>query len=473
MGLTNPFSITYAGTTVGGASSFQLVNAYTLDKTFEALRLVFDVRVDAGSIEQLQSRSEALEDAFRARLADGETLVISLGSASWTYRQGTSILNATASIAKSGNPDTDFGVSRLYTVTIEGGLPADGTGDGGLRDIEVLAEVTPSNQHVVTMRGVYTATTSGDALALYQSAFDGVATNYLQAVKSSATWELRDESYSLDRHGAASSPSPNLCSFFRQYVELLSFQASSTVDDPQVKDHRFVFTDRSQYPGDSEDGTTRLRRVIGTFDCAVDVDETTDVRGLFESKIRPLVESEFRNEFSPSVFAIEELSAAFDFTSNRLATSFAFVYQASGDSALVEVSTSVAYRETRTLDVTPVRDGNELSADVDVGWGTLERVWTRTAVAVGEDAPRRRLFGSDGGGPAGRLDQSVAGIVGPDARDPQTVRRSGWNVIASTSQATPKFLGETAGALRLTVLSETVVERYHDAPGGRTSSLIP
>ena len=474
MGLANPFSITYGGTSVGGSTAFQLVNAYTLDKGFETLRLVFDVRVDAASIGELQSLSETLEDAFSKRLTSGESLTIALGSASWTYTQGSTLLNATASVSKSGNPDTDYGVSRLYSVTVEAELPADGSGDGGLREVEVLAEIAPSGQHVVTMRGVYTATTSGDALALYRSAFDGIATNYLGAVKSSATWELRDESFSLDRHGNAATPSPNLCGFFRQYVELLAPQSANTLDDPQISDHRFIFTDRSTYPGDSERDATRLRRVVGSFDCALVLDEGGDLKSLFDGKVRPFIEAQFAAEFSPSVFCFEDISAAFDYTANRLATSFTFVYQGSGDSALVEVSTSVAYRETRTLDVTPVRDGGELSADVAVGYGVLERVWNRSAVAIGQDSPKRRIFGSDGGGPAGAIDDTIGGIAGPDSRDTQTIQRTGWNVVASTSQATPKFLGESAGErIEMTLLTETVVERYTEAPGNRTSSVIP
>ena len=47
---------------------------------------------------------------------------------------------------------------------------------------------------------------------------------------------------------------------------------------------------------------------------------------------------------------------------------------------------------------------------------------------------------------------------------------SGWNVVASTSQVTPRVLGDPAGQefITVTVLTESVTERYNAKPGDRT-----
>jgi len=227
MAIPNKFEISYGDITVGGTTDYQLHGPYVLDKSFDQLRLVFDVIVTAESYADLKTVSEQLEDAFRARLTNGEELVISLDGFKWTYTAGESLLRPRSSIVKSGNPDTDRALSRAYTVTISGELPADAAVDNGLRDIELQVELSTSRQQTVTMRGVYTATDSGDAVANYETNADGVASSYLSAIDSQATWELVAESYSLDREKDNSGPASHLCTFTRQYVQLLFNQSQS------------------------------------------------------------------------------------------------------------------------------------------------------------------------------------------------------------------------------------------------------
>ena len=186
MAIPNSIQISYGSTTVGGSTPYQLHGPYILDKSFDQLRLVFDVIITSASQTGLQSLSEDLEDAFRERLTVGQRLIIGLGGSSWTYVTGQSLLRPRASIVKSGNPDTDRGLSRAYTITINGELPADASIDNGLRDIELQVELSPSRQQTVTMRGVYTATSSGNAVRNYESNADGVASSYLSAVDNQA-----------------------------------------------------------------------------------------------------------------------------------------------------------------------------------------------------------------------------------------------------------------------------------------------
>jgi hypothetical protein len=162
MAITNPFSITYGSRQVGGSTDYQLHGPYVLDKSFDRLRLVFDVVVVAVSFADLQSKSDTLETDFRLR---DQSLTIDLDGSTWTFTRGTHILAVTSSIVKSGNPDTDKGYSRAYTITIEAELPADD--EQGLRDVEVLVDVDASRRKTVTMRGTYTALSGTDAVAQY------------------------------------------------------------------------------------------------------------------------------------------------------------------------------------------------------------------------------------------------------------------------------------------------------------------
>lgn len=474
MAITNPFSITYGDTQVGGSTDYQLHGPYVIDKSYDSLRLVFDVVVVGQDLAGMLSAADALESAFRGRLAHGDTLVITIdGDDTWTYTQGSTILDCVATIAKTGNPETDRGASRAYTVTITGGLPADADADAGLRNIEVHVKSTASRQKIVTVRGTYTATDGGDARTLYLAAANDLATPYLTAIDGAATWEMVDETSELDRHKDGDTPKPNVCNFSQQWVQLLAAQSQSGTDDNKVRDHRVVFTRLSAYPGDAFSAMHRLERVICSYDCAIDIEETTDLQGTFQNTIRPHVLSLFQTNFSPSQFAVEEQRASFDETSKRMSVSLQIVYAGAGSSNIVEVSQSVAYREQRTIDYTPVHDSDETSFEADVGWAIIERIWTRTAVVLGAETPRTRIAEWAPDGLAGRI-ASVNGLRSPDERNTgNEVRKEGWNVTGSTSMVTPQYIGMPDDTqILVTALTETVTERFHKKPGNGTNTGI-
>lgn len=477
MSITNPLSITFGDQEVGGATAYQIHGPHSIDKSYGALRLSFDVIVIGESFEDLQERSTTIESAFRRRLTNGETLVIDADGTAVTYTAGSTLLGVTSALAKAANPATDRGFSRAYTVTIEGQLPADATEDGGLRDIEVQTSFSPSRQKTVTMRGVYTATAAGTALERYTDAFDAKATGYLTLIDSSATWELVGETYSLDRAvDDGGEPIPDLLNFTRQYVQLLVNQSSDSLDDTEIRDHRITFSDVSSYPGDGAENLTRLQRVNAVFDCGVDIDETTDLQTVFTEKVKPYLISLFSTEFSPQAFGIEEERPSYDESGKRMSVAMVFVYQPTGADLLVEVSQSVTIRETRTIDYTPVHKGGELDSYADLGWATKERIWTRTAVSVGATPPAERLTGASGRGAASvsrssAFNGEIGGMEGPDARGGGSVSgigdaiTAGWNVVASTSQVTPSWIGKPGTQqLLLSTLNESVIERYHQAP---------
>lgn len=473
MAVTNPFSITYGTRQVGGSTSYLLHGPYIIDKNHDRIRLVFDVVVAGTSHSNLQSLANDLETDFRKRLTHGQTLVIDLNGSAWTYTHGTNIFNLVSSIAKTGNPESDRGFSRSYTVTIEGDLPADV--DAGLRDLEVNTQYTQSRQRVVTMRGTYTGISGTDAQAQYVADFDAEATLYLDAIgPSPVVWELVDESFSMDRQRDGSNdPFPHLCNFSRQYVELLVDQSSGTRDETNVRDHRVVFTDLSQHPGDSVANIYRLRRVEGSYDCAVDIEQITDLHSVYDNQVRDHVVSLFQTNFNPKVYAVEGERVSYDESSKRLSVSITFIYQKAGGDAIVEVSQSLTYREARTIDYTPVHEADELAAEADVGWATVERVWQRTVVVIGTESPKLRIAEKPLAGDAGLMDQKIAGVLGPDAGSRRKVVREGWNIIQNTSRVSPQMIGDPDDVqIEGATLVEIVVERYHRRPSTRTVAPI-
>ncbi len=445
MAITNPFSITYGSRLVGGASNTYLLHGpYVLDKGFESLRLVFDIVVVATSYATLKTLSDSLETDFRKR---DQNLVINLGGTSWTYTSGTTILNTRASLSKTGDPETDRGFSRAYTCVVEGELPAaDASPVSGLRDIEWNVAPEAGRQNVVTVRGVYTATETPAQLAsvnyLHANGADAEATTFLTALDGAATFELVAEEYTPDRND-------HVCTFTRQYVQLLANQSAGSLDDTDIRDHRVVFTDLSQHPGDSEENTYRLRRVIGNYDCAIDIDQTTNLQTVFNNKVKNHVRDLFRTNFSPQVFCIEDRRVSYDETTKRLSVSIQFLYQKEGGDGTVEVSQSSGYRESRNIDYTPVHGEDELAAHADVGWVVLEWVVTRTAIVLGNKAPQRRIA------------------------DVSSVSESGWNLVSSTSPVTRQFIGDPDDEqIEVSVINETLVYRFNRKPA-QGSTVVP
>lgn len=468
MPVPNPFAISYADFEVGGVSVYQLHGPYVIEKSYDGFRLVFDVAVVGGSPETLQVLSESLEAAFRRRLVQGDELIIALGAESWTYRMGTTLLNAVSSIAKTGNKDADLPGSRVYTVTLQAELPADQS--AGLRDVQVLVELSPSQQHTVTMQGTYTAGQGGTALQQYQANFDDEATSYLDAIKNAATWELVSSKFSLDRQKDSSTPTPNLCNFTRQYTEILVDQSQGQTDDEDIRDHRITFSDLDQHPGDSKENIKRLRRCTGTYDCSIDIEKTTDLQNVFTQKIKPQVIRLFRDEFDPTQFGIEESRVSYDESQKRLSATFQFLYRISGGSPVVELAYTVSYHEQRTIDYTPVHNGDEFAAYVNVGFSQIERIWNRTVMVVGNETPKKRILEAPRAGDAGLFSDTIAGERGPDNGDRRQVAADGWNIIESVSQVTPSWIGDPDNSgqqIQHMTLTESVRERYHRKPTGR------
>ena len=240
-----------------------------------------------------------------------------------------------------------------------------------------------------------------------------------------------------------------------------------------IRDHRVIFTDLSQHPADSRESIQRLRRVVGTYECSVNYDLSDDLQGAFEHKAKPVILQHFKNEFSPSVFCLEDRKISYDETSKRLSASLQFLYQKEGGEAVVEVSQSCTYREQRTIDYTPVHSSsNETAAYADPGWATIERVWTRTVVVVGDETPQRRIGGEDASyNDAGDFDE--VGDVKMEATS--EIVDDGWNIVSNVSQVTERWLGDPTDEeqIKLTSLTETVVERFNEKPEAGGSGAGP
>lgn len=498
MPVPNPFSITYGTFEVGGETPYQLLGPYIIDKNYSQIRLVFDVIFAADSYVQLKLYSDNVESAFEKRLEFGEELTIDIDGDQWVYKEGETILRAIASVVKSGNADTDRAYSRAYTVTISGELPADAAIDDGLRDVEVNVQYHASRAKTVTFRGVYTPMGTTSAMQQYRSTFDAKASSYLTFVDSTAHWELNDETTQLDRYTDEGDPRPATVTFTRQYNQILFPQSLGVWNDTELKDHTVSFAQDLSYAGDTQENVYRLERVQASFDAALDIENTTDLQAVFQAKIKPFLVGNFVNTFPNRVYAVDSQRITYDETKKRIQVAMAFVYQPEGGDEYVEIHESMQYRETRQIDYTPTHSGGPLDYYADEGFAMLERVWTRVAVMIDDQASNSAMLASGQGSSGSQVASEIAGVKPPQQRMLTTssgggVGRgggtvgsggpgsnagsgisAGWNVISSSSKGVPSYMGHPEyGQLRTFTVTDIITERYHNEPGGGGGSGFP
>lgn len=454
------FSISYGSRTIGGASGLILHGPYTISRSSAQISVSATFIVTAASHENLAAQCLAIEGDLSKR---DQNLVIRLGSSSMTYTHGTSILNSRATVSKSGDEMTDRGVSRAYSVTIEGDLPA--TDQQGLRELRVAVQTAPSGQRTVTMSGTYTGEGGTKASARYAAAFDARAQTVLSGLSGGGTFEMIAESVESDRND-------HLAQFTRTYVELLANQSSS-LDDEDIADHRISIRLTSEHPGDGIEEIARMRRAMLSYSCSVK--KGKDAAQLWRSKIRGRMLSEFRSEFSAQTFAVEQEDVEVEPTTNKLTARLGVLFQVQGGSKVVEAMLDVEYRESRHIDYTPVHGKGEFSAFADAGWATRERIWNRVVMAIGDQAPNRRVGEKASGEVVKPWTERLGDDTGPDARHDGAVKDDGWNLVSNQSRVTPMFVGdaELGEQVRYTILHETIVERWHQKLEGGGGPITP
>lgn len=462
---TSALSISYGGLTIGGSSPYRINGPHVFEIANERVRVTADVVVLANDQAQLAQRCQVLETAMRARQG---SLGIALGSATWAFPSGSGLLNATASARKSGNPQIDRGVSRGYTITVEGELPA---GDRrGLRSLSTSIDYTDARQRTVSMQGTYTSLGRG-ARAQYASSFESEARTILDSIDSSASWQLIGERVTPDTFD-------HFCTFAQDWQEVIANQTEGRRIDRAIRNHRVRFTQILSAPGDALEDVHRLRMAQGSYDCAVSVEEDQDLAGIFEDKIKPHLVALFRDEFDPKKFAIEELSPSFDYTANRVTGTIRFLYQGKESSSnVVELSMSLTVQEEAGNKYTPVHDGGIFSAFVDAGFGLRLRFWRRSCIVVGAETPKERIGAAPKAGPAGLFSKVLDGI--PERLDTGSARKvqsEGWNLEQNTSTAFHRFSGagiDGEEPMQLSGLEEIAMERYVEAPESSSSGGPP
>jgi len=429
MGIIRGASFDYGGFSTGAGYHFH--GPYSIDKDFGTVTVTFMIVVEAPDASTFHSRCSALEAALNKRDQD---FTIAFPGGSFSYEFGVSALNTHCSFAKSGDRETDTGRSRSYSVTFTALLPA--TDENGMYAINASVGYDPARIQTLSISGEVRAQDSQTAWTRYLAIIDTWETDIQSVVDGAAVWELQGEERSYDRTN-------HVLNFSRTWQQLIDQDADGQDDNSQITQQRVIFTRISSYPGDSDPDVKRPERFVAEYSAFANSEEITGesaLSGLYEDTIIPWVKDRFESEWSPKAFAVVEHERQFNVSMNQISGRMIIVAYVEGTD-VVEATRTETYRDDRTIDYTPVWDGDELDAYADQQFLVRLREVTETKTRLGSH----------------------------DAEPPLTpgnVKKSGWNVLGGVNSAQPIHIGEPPDQVELTILMTQKVERFTKDPGG-------
>lgn len=388
--VTRELEITYGespGIVLGGSTDrlikgkWRLV-PYTYDRAVVECQFLVTGASEAAFVAERQAVEAGLrKPRQRLRVKLGAVTHLDLDPATNTG------FNARTELQDLGE-DEDTGRSRLYSLRVEVELPADLTGQNGLREAELELGFSPALVRTLTVRGVYTALAGNGARAVYDA-------NVQAYVSSKITNELGGGTFELVRHNPTTDDTNKVCRFERVYQEVIRLQSTNALNDSEIVSPRLVINRAEIAPGDSESvtqtqtsGRTQSRKAESatrptefdvSFECWIDK-AVTDLNGKWDAKIKPSLIS-FLQTYVSGRLVITDLVPGFDLYENKItATLRAFAIRAKLMS--LEIETDDEIEEGHV--VVPVWSGDPRAAYVFQGQATILRTITRTSRVEGK-----------------------------------------------------------------------------------------
>ncbi len=271
-------AITYAGLKVGAGTVYHLHGVMTIARSYQALLVRFLVICHDPDEALFIAQATALEDAYRT--VNGDLKIEVGGSTPYdlTHDGNTGMLGAPL-IQKPGS-SLDSNNTRLYSCAVTVQLPADEAGKAGRQVSRVVYSSDGAEIVRVSLSAAYTALGASGALAQAKSDFP----SYVAAKQliEGGTWDEEDRiSYAVDGDD-------KICQASASYVQVIANQSSGTLNDSTLQGVRISIVARTPTSGrDPKSGARDLQTVTVRFGCRVRRSASTDLKSVFESKVRP------------------------------------------------------------------------------------------------------------------------------------------------------------------------------------------
>lgn len=348
--LENPATTGRIGYPVGGSSDNVLTDVSTQMIGYEQAEVNFKFEVADQDEATFGRKLAAAESIFRTPRMDFSWLNGATDILPLKHADGTGF-DAEPSIEK--REDKHTGRSRVFTVRIKFGLPADVVKTEGRRDSTINVSYSPSRRRRVTITGVWTVIPprTNQARAQYELSIATYCTAVLTALGlSSTTSELAEEP------STAHNDTNSTLTFTRVFDEIIFGQGGGTNDSAIVR-QSFKVAREKVAPGDTPT-CFRLATLVVSYDAWIDKTVTTDLKGKYES-IRNWIVQQARTTLSGGVAALVADKPEYDFDDNRIHATLT-IMASTGGNIFENTVTTENYDEYGGV-LVPVWDGNPLT----------------------------------------------------------------------------------------------------------------
>lgn len=413
MAVPREYKITWAGQAVSGTlgnSSLLLHDVHRLRKDPTSFEVGFSVVIVSDDQDKGNFAADviALEELFRLQFQD---LTVQLLNPSTGATLGTPLslshssntgLGTKAQIDKAGS-DADTAFSRLYEVTISGGLqPPTAQSANGLQDLGYTIDTDLSGLSTLTLRGTFSAVTGTQARSQAETRILVEGATITSAL--GGTWERGESTVEPDR-------TDQIASITQVWREKIFNDSASTLDHPAIKGASLSIG--RSYEGAQGDASERkLASIVASYECSVLHTQTTDLKSLWEGTIRPHVVANMQALSPGSYFAIVGDQFDPDYTGNRIRATLVALASTGGD--VLELVRTETLDEQHGVIIRDVwdeeapQDGVPTPAYVFQGPKAITFTESVTRVAIGSQPSIRPGAAAGAGGPLG-----IFGIGGP------------------------------------------------------------
>lgn len=379
--------ITYGSVTLGGTSSkFFLDAPLRFSISADKAAVEADVIVFGTSEAGFAANCAELETAFRTPRQD---LEVKFGSAVHESFSGSAYtgFNMSPSIAKGGDINSDTGRSRRYKIAVAVDLPADyytdhaGVTTNNRRTANVNLYTTDAGRRRLMVTGTYTASTANSRGARAQ--YNANITTYLGDLVTAfgGTWETA--SAPLDPQ-VATDDMDTVCHFSVTLEELIFDQLEGVTDSPLLRRQHISITRSADLSGDSivfGIKPQKLQRITIDYSTAVLVSQSTDLKTVWDSTVKPYLTTLARRISNSNSGFIESEIPSFDPVENRITARLTYV--SPPGSKLLSARITTDESESTGVTLIPVWNGDRMAKQPFVGPGAITRTVTILTTEVG------------------------------------------------------------------------------------------
>lgn len=296
--------ITYGSLVLGKDqtdTSYVLTDVYTVSSGYTEFSFVAEVVVRNATRATFLASEAALIAAFK--LPD-QKLEVFLGSTTrHTFDPAVNTgFNARATATRIGDQLNNANMAH-YRISVVVQLPADLSGRDGRQTSTVTVESTAAGKRTVVIEGTYTALSSNSALAQYTASGATYCDGVITAL--TGTFNLISQGGSLGG-GFSYDDQNKVLRFRRVYEEVLYRESLAGGDHASIKGAQ-INIDRTTPENRGAPGFSvrPLERLRASYSATIDR-SVTDIAGLYQSTVRPLLLAELQNVSGGTVVVVGE-----------------------------------------------------------------------------------------------------------------------------------------------------------------------